>query len=336
MQHQEIGLPVNFSQEDREYFKCLQWDYDDPKIKDHFFSVLYKEGYSTDFFLKPLKNIEPWIDFYKNYKRNLFLGEILQSIKQRKVKLRIKTTYYCCINELSDNFFHWFTEVIPKMIFVNSNSKSIIFYIPFPLKEYQLVSLDACSLRFIVAKSDVTIFRKLKVVENLYKFPGYYHPALILQTSQLIKNAFRPGKTENRKIYVTRKNASRRKIINEDEIIGILIKQGFEIFDFDLINFKQQVEIIRSTSILVSLHGAALTNMLFMNRGSTIIEFLPKKVINDKCYFILAGTMNHHYYYVSCDMNGSSHITSDFQVDTVEFEKVLTNAIASSFKSLPS
>lgn len=328
MHHQEINLPVNFSSEDREYFKCLQWNYADPKITSRFFSILYPEGYSTNIFFKPLKNIEPWPGFYKSYKRSLFLGEVLSFIKKRKVKVGISPVYYCCINELSDNFFHWFTEVIPKMIFAKNNAESnIIFYIPFPLKEYQLLSLELCGLRVVEEKDVVTLFHKLKVVENIYKYPGYYHPDLMQQTAQLIKNTFLSG-NRNRKIYVTRKNAGRRKILNEDEIIKVLLKYGFEILDFDLIGFKQQLEISVNTSVMVSLHGAALTNMLFMEPGATIIEFLPKRILNDKCYFILAGTMQHQYYYLTCDMDGTNHITSNFLVDSCDFENVLTNALA--------
>ena len=334
---QEINSPVNLCSSDEKYFDCLKWNYEDPKIKNHYFSFLFQKGCSTNFLLKPLKKIEPWAGFYKNYKVTFFLGELLKGLKNRKIHLSIHPVYFCCVNEFSDNFFHWFTEAIPKMIFIKEHySPGAKFYIPFSLKDYQRITLKLCDLNFYEAKSEVTFFYKLKAVENLYKYPGYYHTDLMKETARLMKKRFSTVRNKKRKIYVTRKNASRRRIINEDDVIAVLLKNDFEIFDFDLINFEKQVEILIDTEILVSLHGAALTNMLFMETGSTIIEFLPKKVINDKCYFILAGTMKHNYYYVSCDMNGSSHITSDFVVDAFEFEKVLTNAVASSFKSLPS
>lgn len=324
---ENINLPVNICDRDKKFFKCLEWDYADPEIKVHFFTLVFLKGYSTNILLRPLKKIEPWAGFYKNFKTNFFLGRILDAIKKRSVSISLKPVYYCCINEFSDNFFHWFTEVLPKMIYVKNKFKpDVIFHIPFPLKDYQSVSLKYCSLNFFVTKGDFTFFYKLRVVENLYKYPGYYHPELMIETSRLIKNSFANRKLKNRKIYITRKNASRRRILNESETLEVVIRHGFEIFDFDLINFQQQVEIILDTSILVSLHGAALTNMMFMEPGSTIVEFLPKEIINDKCYFILAGTMKHNYYYLSCDMDGLSHITSNFQVDATALEKVLSDA----------
>ena len=333
---QEINSPVNLCSSDEKYFNCLKWNYEDPEIKTHYFSFLFQKGCSTNFLLKPLRKLEPWAGFYKDHKITFFLGELLKGLKNRKVRSSLHPVYFCCVNEFSDNFFHWFTEAIPKMIFIKEHyNPAAKFYIPFGLKDYQRFTLKICGLDFYEAKSEVTFFYKLKAVENLYKYPGYYHKGLMKETARLMKKSFIKG-NKKRKIYVTRRNAARRRIINEENLVDVLLKNDFEIFDFDLIDFEKQVEILVDTDLLVSLHGAALTNMIFMGAGSTIIEFLPKAIYNDKCYFILAGTMNHNYYYVSCDMNGVSHITSDFVVDTFEFEKVLANAIAGTFKRLSS
>ena len=335
--HSTINFPVNIYEADKEFFNCLEWNYANPEIKVHFFSLVFLKGYSTNIFLRPIKRIEPWRGFYKNYKKTFFLGRILDSIKKGTVRISLKPVYYCCVNEFSDNFFHWFTEALPKMVYVKNKFKSdIIFHIPFPLKDYQSASLNYCQLNFLVAEGNVTIFYKLRIVENVYKYPGYYHPELMQETAQLITKSFTDGKIKNRKIYITRKNASRRKIVNESEIIEVVMRHGFEIFDFDNIDFQQQVAIIVNTSILVSLHGGALTNMIFMEPGSTIVEFLPKQIMNDKCYFILAGTMKHRYHYLSCEMDGESHITSDFQVDALAFEKILTGAVCEESKRLAS
>lgn len=322
--HHTINLPINFDERDKKFFNCLDWDYADPEIKTHFFSFLFLKGYSTNLFLHPLKNIAPWKEFYKNYKKTFFLGRIIDSFKKGKVAISVQPVYYCCINEFSDNFFHWFTETLPKMVYVKNKFKSDVqFHIPFPLKDFQLASLEYCGLNFLVAKAELTFFYRLKIVENLYKYPGYYHPELMKETAQLISKSFKDEKHKERKIYITRKSALRRKILNEDEIIAVVKGYGFEVLDFDLINFKEQVEIVSSSSILVSLHGAALTNMMFMNSGSTIIEFLPKEIMNDKCYFILAGTMKLNYYYLSCNMDGTSHITSNFEVNALALENLL-------------
>lgn len=330
MYSHHINLPVNIYSEDEKYFDCLQWNYSDPVIKSHSFSFLYRKGVSTNILLRPLKKIEPWDGFYKKFKSSFFIGKLFNAVKARKIQIVINDTYYCCVNEFSNSFYHWFTEVLPKMIYARKHcGAGTTFYIPFCLSEYQLTSLSLCKLNFCTTKNHVTLFRKLRVVENFYKHPGYYHVPLLEQAAGLLKGDSRTDTDKKRKIYITRRNASRRKVLNENEILPVLGRYGFEILDFDNMEFKRQRDILVNTSILVSIHGAALTNMILMPRGSTIVEFLPKKVHNDKCYFILAGSLHHNYYYLSCKTNGSSHITSDFVVDAVSLEQILSKVVLS-------
>jgi capsular polysaccharide biosynthesis protein len=326
-----IPLPQNITSQHEKYFEqCLKWKYNLPRIKTHFFAFVFSKGYSTSFFLQPLKNIAPWPTFYEKFNLFFFLGKILNAIKKRKLRPLISTEYYYCINEFSNNYYHWVTEVLPKMVYVKNHlNGDCKFFIPYSLTGYQLTSLKICKINFYSSKNDVTLFPRLKVVENFTGSTGYHHPDLLNVTSQLIKNSFSSDRNLKRKVYVTRENALRRRILNDENFKRILIKYGFEIFDFDEIKFEQQVEILMTSNILVAQHGAALTNMIFMQTGSAIVELLPKEVFNDKCYFILAGTMKHHYYYSFCDTDGPSHITSNFVVNINEFETVLTKALSS-------
>lgn len=331
-QHIEINLPENITREHEQYFEqCVQWEYNNPSIKTYFFIFVYSKGYSTSFFLQPLKHMSPWPTFYDKFNKFFFMGRVLHALKKLQLKSVIKREYYYCINEFSNNFYHWFTEVLPKMIYVkNYLQKDCKFFIPFALTDYQLTSLKICGINFYCAKNEVTLFPRLNVVENFTGSTGYYHPDLLNDISELIKNSFSGNKNIKRRIYVTRKNAARRKILNEEELYTVLERYGFEIFDFDEIKFEQQFEILMNTSILVSQHGAALTNMIFMQPQSTIVELLPKEVFTDKCYFILAGTLKHSYYYLFCDTDGPGHITSNFSVNVKDFEDVLAKAISGS------
>jgi capsular polysaccharide biosynthesis protein len=66
------------------------------------------------------------------------------------------------------------------------------------------------------------------------------------------------------------------------------------------------------TEVLVSIHGAALTNMMFMPQGGKILELIPYKngladfsfsrlsLRHDRCYVELARVMGHTYNYLEC------------------------------------
>ncbi|KAL4199473.1 hypothetical protein AMTRI_Chr03g51310 [Amborella trichopoda] len=50
----------------------------------------------------------------------------------------------------------------------------------------------------------------------------------------------------------------------------------FRLVHMDSLSFCQQVSLMRNTDILASPHGAQLTNMMFMPRGSRVMEMFPK------------------------------------------------------------
>lgn len=110
-----------------------------------------------------------------------------------------------------------------------------------------------------------------------------------------------------RKVFISRLKASRRKILNEDAVVEFLKTQNWEIHYFEDYSFGKQREIMSKTKYLISLHGAGLTNLLFMKEGGKVLELRNKNDRHHNCYFALASELNLDYYY---QLNsGSSFIT---------------------------
>ncbi|MBB1284675.1 glycosyltransferase family 61 protein [Flavisolibacter sp. BT320] len=318
----KIDLPVNLISEDLPCFEKNQsWAYQLPLIVKRKLVIVYPKGYCTSCLFDPIENIAPWKEFYNSFHKNFFIGLFLKFLFRFKIRVIATATYYYCVNEFSENYFHWFTEVVPKMLSVRKIDKEAVFFLPFSLKPFQLESLKECDINFVTSDDQISIFRKVWVVENPTVYPGIYHPDLVNEVRTVFKPSCLTG--NKRKIYITRRSSHRRKLLNEHAIIPILAKYSIEIFDFDLLSFDDQLAILHNTSLLVSIHGAALTNMLFLPSNSKVIEILPVAIPNDKCYFTLAGTLNVQYYYIDCEMDGNNHVTANFLVDPEEFEKQL-------------
>ena len=66
------------------------------------------------------------------------------------------------------------------------------------------------------------------------------------------------------KIYISRQLASVRKIKNEDDVIKILINYGFHILKAEELNFWDQIRLFSNCKHLISIHGAGLTNCIFI------------------------------------------------------------------------
>lgn len=67
--------------------------------------------------------------------------------------------------------------------------------------------------------------------------------------------------------------------------------------DFAAISFREQLEIIQNTDVLVGVHGAGLTHTMFLQPRSAVVEILPPELTH-KGYRNLATLMDQSYFSV--------------------------------------
>jgi hypothetical protein len=77
------------------------------------------------------------------------------------------------------------------------------------------------------------------------------------------------------KIYMRRSRKQMRAIINNQEVEDFISSKGFELVETGGMSFRQQVELFSGACTVVGASGAAFTNLLFMQEGTTAIDFYP-------------------------------------------------------------
>lgn len=66
-----------------------------------------------------------------------------------------------------------------------------------------------------------------------------------------------------RKLYVTRRNAKVRRLLNEEEVAAHLRERGFEVVALETLPLREQVRRFAEAETVVAQHGAGLVNLLF-------------------------------------------------------------------------
>ena len=96
---------------------------------------------------------------------------------------------------------------------------------------------------------------------------------------------------EKRILYVSRCCGPKRWNVNEEEVMDALrtIDAHSVMIKFDNMTFEQQVQIMANTDLLISIHGAQLTNALFMRPGSGVIEIFNPKFKTSLYYNLCKG-----------------------------------------------
>lgn len=87
---------------------------------------------------------------------------------------------------------------------------------------------------------------------------------------------YRPGKKFQ--VTIVKRKAVRR-VINLNEVVDALQKNFIElnitIYDFDDLSLPDQVAIMDNTDLFISMHGAAMAQLVFMRPGTFVIELFP-------------------------------------------------------------
>ena len=81
-----------------------------------------------------------------------------------------------------------------------------------------------------------------------------------------------PKKTYSDKIYISRADTKKRQILNEKELCSILESDGFETVSLTGLSVLEQIHIFKGARVIVGAHGANLTNTIFCEPGTKIIE----------------------------------------------------------------
>lgn len=95
-----------------------------------------------------------------------------------------------------------------------------------------------------------------------------------------------------------------------DEAKAKLAHVEIQSVDFATLPFKQQLQIIRETDILVGVHGAGLTHGMFLRPGSVMVEILPAE-LNYKGFRNLAGLLGHTYFSAHASANAGNREKRD-------------------------
>jgi len=243
----------------------------------------------------------------------------------------------------SCGFFHWFGEALARLELAlqELRAEEVTLLLPhkFHRHAYFLDSLKAYGLR------DVRILGRFECMRctDLF-FPkhiadtGNYNSGLMHSMRSRFRKHIDASTTldaPSRRLYISRRLAGRRRIVNEEEILGVLADHGFETLLAEETPWHQQVKLAAEAEFLLSNHGAGLTNMLAMAPGTRVMEIREREDQHNNCFFALASTLGLDYYYLLADRhdpNVGVHL-ADLVVDPDRLNETLHLALDSVSRS---
>ncbi len=238
-------------------------------------------------------------------------------------------------DDWSHGYFHWLADALPRLFLIKDRLEAWTLVLPhryrtLPFVEPSLHAFGARRVRYLEA-GEVLRCRRLFLPTHVAP-SGLHHAETVRGVRQILLRAFGNGSGEGagERLYISRQSARRRRIVNEDEVLRLLRRFGFQVMQAENCSFPEQVRRAGQASCLVSNHGAGLTNMLFIAPGRSVLELRHAADAVNNCYFTLASPLALNYFYQACEpaaRDRDPH-TADLLVDTRRLEKNLEQMLA--------
>jgi len=321
-------LPINLKPEDR----CLFEHEFEQRIPATELLVMHNVFASSDGILFKSARILPQsfaaaslLEAWKTRSRLKFLAHnyLLKSSRT------ISADALWIVDDWSGGYYHWLADTLPRLYSIGNRVAEVTLLLPdrFQRLEFVTSSLKPFGVRNIeIIAANEKVFCPRLIVPMHTAPSGHHNEAIVRGIRALMVETYGNSQCETpARIYVSRRKAPKRRIINEEEVLKTVTEFGFDILDAEKFSFAQQVNALSCARYLVSNHGAGLTNMMFMAAGGNVLELRHQPDRRYNCYFNLASALNLNYFYQTCasDNPGEDPHTADIRVDAQALKETL-------------
>lgn len=244
------------------------------------------------------------------------------------------------------NYGHWLIDVLPRIYLLKKSGwfdKVDWFVVPNYKYDFQKDSLKLLGIdqNKIIQGSDqlhitadVLIASTAPRGERSYLMPAWvvdFHRESFLN-NQLISNKYPPL------VYISRRDGTSRKVLNEQKLIDLLEHYGFKVYELSKLSFVEKISLFSYAKVILSVVGAGLSNVVYCQKGTKVIEIFPE-VLVDTFNYNLAKLVEADYSYLICksEIQAKKLTTAnnaDFTVDLDQLKKMLDDVFEMKPKTL--
>ena len=231
-----------------------------------------------------------------------------------------------------NNYSHWLLDILPKFkLYSEIFSYNDLNYIYLnSLNSFQKSSIEMLNLKSLKL-IDSNKYRHIECDELIAVQHPSYFKGFILDQAQYIPEWIIFWLRENylnksskisthKKIFIDRSKSIFKhcQIINYQETIDFLKEKNFDILKLEDLSFSEQIYTFKNAELIVSAHGAGLTNLVFSKENSRALEIRPSKpgyAHQNKVYERISKINNLNYKLYSTPYQDKKNLNGDILIN---------------------
>lgn len=199
-------------------------------------------------------------------------------------------------------YWHWMFDCLPRLGLLMARKDGLhgidYFVTNAITSPYQRETLELLGIepgkRLEAGKSNFHIRARAVIVPSMTQDAPSVWACRFLR-SELLARMSPPARETPKRIYVSRVDASTRRVVNEEELVAELERHGFVRIIMTALSVTEQAALFAGAEVIVAPHGSGLTNMVFSAAGTRLIEIFPPHYVNP-CFWAIADAMGVDYY----------------------------------------
>lgn len=222
-------------------------------------------------------------------------------------------------------YFHWFLDFLPRVLAAERHHQqtgvAVRLLVPERLSAWQIESLARLGHpvdSFLPYKSraggtNIRCDALLAAASHRHQHESEA-PFDAISPIHLKQLAERLGAAENsrpaaglpRRLFVSRRGATSRRIANEAEISSHLESYGFATIQLEKLSLSEQIRLFRDATHVIGVHGAGLTNLMHATNCAVLELFASEHGIRPD-FFQIASIQNLPYHFRCLPSLNSAH-----------------------------
>ncbi len=173
------------------------------------------------------------------------------------------------------NYYHWTVENLPRIrLMEEAGISADCYFLPgrHPFHRDSLELFGIASKAQILANDHTHVQADELVITSMVRSEITAENASFLYQRMANTNWSKTKSTNRLRIYVARRPRSWRHVVNERMLLAELSKYGFQRYFLEELPLRTQIQLFQQAEFVIGPHGAGLTNLVYCNAGTKVIE----------------------------------------------------------------